>query len=40
MVINNEVLTAVLLKIEGFAVGLARQQHFFNLYQIFCLPKL
>jgi hypothetical protein len=40
MVINNEVLTAVLLKIEGFVVGLARQQHFFNLYQIFCLHKL
>jgi len=28
MVINSEVHTAVLLKTEGFAVGLARQQHF------------
>jgi hypothetical protein len=27
MVINSEVLTAVLLKIEGFVVGLARQQN-------------
>lgn len=31
MVINSEVLTAVLLKIEGFLVGLTCQQHVFNL---------
>jgi hypothetical protein len=40
MVINSEVLTAMLLKIEGFAVVLAHQQRVFNLYWIFCLHKL
>jgi hypothetical protein len=36
MVISSEVLTAMLLKVKGFSVGLARERHVFNLYWIFC----
>jgi hypothetical protein len=40
MVINSKVLTAMFLKIEGFAFGVTHQQHVFKLYWIFCLHKL